>query len=159
MSRFRFIQTEDNAELAKVIRAVLTEVGANKEGFAFADPYLDNLYQYYDNQKGWYKVVLNDKGRIVGGAGMGELTGEKEVLELQKMYFLPEARGKGLAATLLQDLLNEARSKGYKGCYIETVTHLKHAIKLYKQHGFVVIANPMGNTGHFGCNVFLYKTL
>jgi putative acetyltransferase len=35
-----------------------------------------------------------------------------------------------------------------------------HAAKaLYKKNGFVNLESPMGNTGHYSCNVWMLKQL
>lgn len=155
----RKIKKSDNKELAKMLRIVLTEVGANSDGFAFADPQLDHMFEYYENQKGNYYIVVNEEGKIIGAAGIGELAGEPKMVELQKMYFLPEARGKGLAQQVLDLLLKEAKELGYTACYLETITSLKAAIKLYERNQFKHVSHACGNTGHFGCNVYMVKQL
>lgn len=155
----RKIKKSDNKALATMLRAVLTEVGANSDGFAFADPQLDHMFEFYEKQKGSYYVVENELGKIIGAAGIGELSGEPNMIELQKMYFLPEARGIGLAQQLMSILIAEAKKMGFTACYIETIDSLKAAIKLYERNGFKHVPNACGNTGHFGCNVYMVKQL
>lgn len=155
----RKIKKSDNKALATMLRTVLTEVGANSDGFAFADPQLDHMFEYYEKQKGSYYVVENELGKIIGAAGIGELLGEPNMIELQKMYFLPEARGIGLAQQLMSILIAEAKKMGFTACYIETIDSLKAAIKLYERNGFKHVPNACGNTGHFGCNVYMVKQL
>lgn len=157
--KIRPIKKSDNAELAKVLRTVLREIGADSDGFAYADPQLDQMFEYYEPQKGDYYVLENTEGIIVGGAGFDELSGEEEIVELQKMYFLPEARGKGFASEMLKLILNEAKHRGFKKCYLETLDSLQPALKRYEAFGFEYIDKSCGNTGHFGCNVYMIKTL
>lgn len=38
------IESSDNVEMAKIVRAGLTEYGANRPGFAWQDPQLNSLY-------------------------------------------------------------------------------------------------------------------
>ena len=77
--------------------------------------------------------------------------------ELQKMYFLPEARGKGLGTKMMQVCLNRAREFGYEKVYIETMPYMKAAQKLYQKSGFEYIDAPMGDTGHGACQVWMLE--
>jgi putative acetyltransferase len=75
------------------------------------------------------------------------------------MYFLPEARGKGLGAKMIEKCLTKAKSFGFEQCYLETMPYMKAAQKLYKKNGFSDIEGPIGNTGHYSCNVWMIKKL
>jgi putative acetyltransferase len=78
--------------------------------------------------------------------------GPADVCELQKMYFLPGARGRGLGERMIQACLAEARRLGYRTCYLETLSGMDAAQKLYARMGFRPICGPMGSTGHHGCD-------
>lgn len=90
----------DNPAIARVIRQVSAEYGLTADkGYTVADPNLDELYQVY-SQPGHAYWVVEYEGEVVGGGGIAPLTGsESDICELQKMYFLPAIRGKGLAKT------------------------------------------------------------
>lgn len=151
----REIQQEDNAEVARVVREVLVEMGVPKVGTAYADKALDIMYETYDVPKATYFVV-EDKGKIIGCCGVAQLENYKgNVCELQKMYFLDAARGRGLGAKMMQICLDQARGYGFEKCYLETMPYMKAAQKLYKKTGFEYIDAPMGNTGHFSCPVWM----
>ncbi len=97
----REIKPEDNEQIAKVIRSVLVEFGVPKVGTAYADKSLDIMASTYNKDKAAY-YVIDKGGKIIGGAGVAQLDNyEGNVCELQKMYFLPEARGIGLGSTCL----------------------------------------------------------
>ena len=74
--------------------------------------------------------------------------------ELRKMYFLPELRGRGAGDALMQRCLDAARTLGYRQCYLETLTGMDAAQKLYGRHGFKPVCSAMGRTGHFSCDRF-----
>lgn len=57
---------------------------------------------------------------------------------MQKMYFLPAIRGKGLAKKLALMAMEQAREMGFKRCYLETTAFLKEAIALYEHLGFSI---------------------
>ena len=155
----RPIEISDNAAIAKVIRAVLIELEVPKVGTAYADPQLDCMYETYTQAKSLYFVVENN-GKIIGGAGIGPLENElASVCELQKMYFLPEARGSGIGGQMMQKCLQAAREFGYLRCYLETMPNMKDAQKLYTKTGFDYLRAPFGNTGHTSCPVWMIKVL
>lgn len=98
--RLRKLTVADNPAIAHVIRQVSAEYGLTADkGYTVADPNLDELYQVY-SQPGHAYWVVEYEGEVVGGGGIAPLTGsESDICELQKMYFLPAIRGKGLAKT------------------------------------------------------------
>jgi putative acetyltransferase len=96
---------------------------------------------------------------ILGGAGIAPLPGEPDTCELVKMYFRPEARGLGLGKRLLQLCLETAKELGYSQIYLETIEQMHAARGLYEHLGFSRIDHPMGNTGHFSCDVFYLKPI
>jgi putative acetyltransferase len=155
----REIQKKDNVEIAAIVRNVLMEMGAPKVGTAYADPYLDSLFEVYAVPKAIYFVVENN-GKIIGGAGVKQLDNSDEnICELQKMYFLPEARGLGLGKKLIDICIEKATEFGFEACYIETMTYMEAAQKLYRKVGFHYLDKPMGNTGHSSCPVWMLKKL
>jgi putative acetyltransferase len=155
----RKIQQKDNPEIARVIRSVLIEHEVPKVGTAYADPELDFLFETYNKAKAVYFIVENDT-KIIGGAGISQLANEDATIcELQKMYFLNEARGLGLGKKMMQQCLNAAKSFGFEKCYLETMPNMLAAQKLYKASGFDYICAPMGNTGHVSCPVWMIKNL
>lgn len=151
----RKIQQKDNQAVGNLVQTVLMEMGAPKIGTAYADPFLFSLFEVYQEPKSVYYVIENDN-KIIGAAGIGPL--ENDICELQKMYFLPEARGLGLGSKLMEIILADAKSFGYSGCYLETMPYMTDAQKLYKKVGFTNIAAPMGNTGHTSCPVWMLKS-
>ncbi|MGL4723290.1 MAG: GNAT family N-acetyltransferase [Scandinavium sp.] len=156
----RRIAEKDNPAVARVIRQVSAEYGLTADkGYTVADPNLDELYQLY-SQPGHAYWVLEEEGRVVGGGGVAPLQcSETDICELQKMYFLPSARGKGMAKKLALMAMDHAREQGFKRCYLETTAFLKEAIALYEHLGFEHIDGPLGCTGHVDCEVRMLKVL
>jgi putative acetyltransferase len=155
----REIAPEDNTEVAMVIRKVLIDLGVPKVGTAYADKALYHMFENYDVPKATY-FVIEDKARIIGCAGVAQLDNyEGNVCELQKMYFLEEARGRGLGTKMMQICLDRAMQFGYEKCYLETMPYMEAAQKLYLKSGFEYIDKPLGDTGHFSCPVWMLKLL
>ena len=140
--------------MASIIRTVMPEFGATGCGFAISDPEVDWMSRAYAAPRSAYFVVERDGG-AVGGGGVAPLDGGPEdTCELRKMYFLPEARGLGAGAAIMAHCLDAARGFGFARCYLETLTGMDAAMKLYARSGFRRIDAPMGATGHGGCNTF-----
>jgi putative acetyltransferase len=155
----REIQQKDNASIAKVIRDIFHELEAPKVGTAYADPILDTLYEVYQSSRSVYYVVELD-GKVLGGCGVAPLeNAEVSVCELQKMYFAPEIRGTGFAEKIIEKCLECAKNQGFELCYLETLSFMTAAQKLYKRMGFEHIEGPMGNTGHNSCEVWMTKKI
>lgn len=151
--KLRPIQPKDDAAVAGVIRTVMPEFGASGPGFAIHDPEVNGMSAAYARPGRAYFVVEDASGRVLGGAGIAPLDGgEPGVCELRKMYFLREARGRGVGEKLLRHCLEFARAAGYQLCYLETLKGMDQAQKLYRKVGFEPLCGPMGSTGHFGCD-------
>jgi putative acetyltransferase len=155
----RPIQKEDNPYIAKIIRSVLEDFGVPKVGTAYADAALDCMYETYQKDRAAYFVV-EENGTLIGGAGIAQLEHyDGNVCELQKMYYLPQARGRGIGTTMIKRCLVKAREFGYEQCYLETMPYMEAAQKLYAQNGFEYIDGPMGDTGHYSCPVHMLRKL
>ena len=155
----RSIQQKDNTEVAKIIRSVLLDLGVPKVGTAYEDTSLDCMFETYQNEKSHYFVV-EENGLLLGGGGIAPLENyDGNVCELQKMYFLPVARGRGLGIQMIDHCLQKATQLGYAHCYLETMSYMEANQKLYIQYGFTTLDGPMGDTGHHACGVHMLKEL
>ena len=155
----RPIQPSDNPIIAKIIRDTLKEFGANHPGTVYYDPTTDALYELFQKERSVYNIA-EINGKIVGGGGIYPTDGlPGDTCELVKMYLLPEARGTGLGSQLIALCLNQAKANGFKKVYLETMNELKAALKVYARMGFTYLDGPMGNSGHFGCPLWMIKEL
>ncbi|ADU67859.1 GNAT family N-acetyltransferase [Pantoea sp. At-9b] len=156
----RPITAADNPLIARVIRDVSAEFGLTADkGYTVSDPNLDRLFELYSEANSAYWIVEH-QGNVLGGGGVAPLAcSAPDICELQKMYFLPEARGFGLARDLALRAMEYARQQGFRRCYLETTASLTRAIKLYESLGFTLIDTAMGCTGHVDCEVRMLRTL
>ena len=155
----REIKPEDNEQVKSVVQSVLVEMGVPKVGTAYEDASLNDMHAEYDEDRKEYFVV-DDHGKIIGGAGIAPLANfEGSICELQKMYFLPEVRGKGVGAEMMKKCLEFAKAQGYEKCYIETMPYMEQAQKLYARSGFERLDRPLGDTGHYNCSVWMIRDL
>jgi putative acetyltransferase len=158
-SVLREIEKRDNAQMAAIIRSVLTEHGCTGPGFAIHDPEVDIMYETYQLSRSKF-FVIEHEGVVAGGGGVAPLKGgDADVCELQKYYLLPEYRGLGYGKQLLDVSLQAAKDFGFKRCYLETLPFMKTAAALYERAGFTLIDGPMGSTGHHGCDRWYIKEL
>lgn len=156
----RKIRKADNEPLAAIIRKTLEEFGAAKPGTVYYDPTTDALFELFNNTPGSVYFVAENDGKLVGGGGIFPSPGlPADTCELVKMYLLPEVRGLGLGKQIIEACLSFAKETGYKNIYIETMPELKQAMKTYEKFGFEYLDKPLGNTGHFGCELWMLKKL
>jgi putative acetyltransferase len=161
--RIRPIEARDDAAIAAIIRTVMPEFGASGCGFAINDPEVDWMHRAYAEPRSAYFVVECERDggwTVLGGGGVAPLEGgDGDTCELRKMYFLPEARGLGAGTALMDRCLAAARDFGFRRCYLETLTGMDAAMRLYERSGFRRIEAAMGATGHGGCNTFYLREI
>lgn len=66
---------------------------------------------------------------------------EPGVVEIKRMFVLPEHRGKGVAAAVLAELEHWAEEEGNNSCVLETGKKQPEAIRLYQKSGYTVTHN------------------
>jgi len=156
---FRLIEEKDNKKIAELIRNVFREFKIDKQGTVFYDPTTDNLFELFRTPGSEYWIAEED-GIIVGGCGVFATPGlPVGCAELVKFYLSADNRGKGTGWRLMEKTFESARRLGYKKLYLESLPELKRAISLYEKAGFKFISGPMGNSGHFGCDIWMLKDL
>ncbi|MDN6233871.1 MAG: hypothetical protein L0J14_01930, partial [Bifidobacterium crudilactis] len=67
--RIRTIRAQDDAVMRRIIRESLAAFGLDVPGTAYFDPQLNSLSAFYASPGSEYFVVIDDSGRVVGGAG------------------------------------------------------------------------------------------
>lgn len=159
MITIEHIQPGDNAEIAKLIREVLTEFGANKPGTVFTDPTTDNLFELFREKQAPY-FIARENGIIVGGCGIYPTNGLPEgCIELVKLYVAKSHRSVGLGKQLMKKSIEAAISEGFREIYLETLPELHIAVGLYEHLGFEYLDHPYGDSGHFACDLWMRKLI
>jgi putative acetyltransferase len=155
----RKIRKEDNPSIAQTIRTVLTEFGVNKPGTVFTDPTTDALFELFQKENSVYLIAEAD-GQIIGGCGIYPTEGlEKGCAELVKLYLHKDYRNRGIGKELMQRSIESVKELGYTQLYLETLPELHNAIELYRKMGFTKIDHPLGNSGHFACDLWMVLEL
>jgi putative acetyltransferase len=157
--QIRLIEPRDDEAVASIVRRVAVELGATGCGSSSEDPEVDGMSAAYSGPGAMFFVVEMDD-QVAGCGGFGPLSGGPPgTCELRKMYFLPHLRGKGAGRDLLETCIAAAREAGYDYCYLETRESMKIAKILYSHHGFELLPERLGDTGHFACGTFMGRKL
>jgi len=155
----RNIELKDNEAIAKVIRAALTEFGANKPGTVYYDNTTDHLFELFQTNGSIYFIAEMD-GEVLGGCGIFPTEGlPAATCELVKLYLNKSARGTGLGKQLLLQSMQWAKQNGYLQVYLESMPELSKAVSIYEKVGFEKLKNALGNSGHDGCDIWMLKKL
>jgi putative acetyltransferase len=158
--QIRPIEQKDNLDIAKVIRGALEEFGANKPGTVYFDPTTDALFELFNNTPGSYYYIATIDNNVVGGAGIFPTENlPNGTCELVKLYLHKDARGTGLGKQLLNTAMQWAKENGYTQVYLESMPELSKAVTIYENVGFKRIHQPLGNSGHCGCDIWMIKDL
>jgi putative acetyltransferase len=156
---FRNIEERDNAEIAGLIRQVFREFGIARPGTVYFDPTTDDLYALFQKPRSIYWIAEAD-GKIIGGCGIYPTENLPEGCgELVKFYLDATYRGKGIGRQLMDKSIESARGMGFSQLYLESLPELSRAITLYERSGFRIIDHKMGDSGHFGCDIWMLKDL
>lgn len=156
---YRHLRKKDNRKIAELIRSVFREFGIDRPGTVYFDPTTDDLFTLFKKPGSKYWIAEEDS-KIIGGCGIYPTPGLPEgCAELVKLYLDPSRRGRGIGWELMSKSLRSARRMGYTQVYLESMPELSKAISLYRKAGFEFIPGPLGNSGHFGCEIWMIRHL
>ena len=133
----------------------LQRTDSNNPDFRELVKHLDaELAQWYGAEQSFYaqfnrvdtikQVVVAYEGATAVSCGAIRLVSEG-VMEVKRMYTLPEMRGKGIAGKLLAELERWATELGCRQCILETGKKQPEAIRLYEKSGY----GPIPNYGQY----------
>ncbi|MBI1937060.1 MAG: GNAT family N-acetyltransferase [Ignavibacteriales bacterium] len=86
-----------------------------------------------------YVVVAYENDKAVSCGAIKEYA--SSIMEVKRMYTLPESRGNGIASKVLIELEKWALELSYEKCILETGKKQPEAIALYKKNGYKIIPN------------------
>jgi putative acetyltransferase len=155
----RQVRKADNSALAKVIREVFLEHDAPRIGTVYSDPTTDNLFELFRTPKSilW---VAESNSIILGCCGIYPTEGlAEDYAELVKFYLSQKARGKGTGKKLMERCVSSAKEFGYKKLYLESLSQFSKAVSIYEKQGFRKLSQPLGNSRHSTCNIWMTKEL
>lgn len=79
--------------------------------------------------------LIRADGRLAGMGGLRCLS--PGAAEIKRIYVRPEFRGMKLGQQMLERLLSDATSFGYRAVYLDTGLFMKSAHRLYEDYGFL----------------------
>lgn len=157
--RITEINAQQDSAICEIIKQVGVEHGAVGDGFGPSDAEVLCMSEHYQGKNGCLYLVATVNGVVVGGAGISAFNDSDQICELRKLFLLPQSRGLGIGRALAEKCLSYAKSKGYKDCYLDTLSTMRPAISLYEKLGFIHLSQPLDGTIHGGCDVWMIKSL
>jgi drug/metabolite transporter (DMT)-like permease/GNAT superfamily N-acetyltransferase len=115
-----------------------------EERFAGREPCrVETVAEEYVEPGGTFLVVYED-GEPIACGGVRALPDRSA--EVKRMYVVPDARGRGVGAQLLERLEDAARRLGYQRLRLDTGAQLDEAKALYRAAGYYEIDDYNGNS-------------
>lgn len=131
---FTFLRTDStNADFIYLVEE-LTAYFAVIDG---EDHAFYNQFNKIGNLK--HVIVVYESSKAVGCGAIREFS--DDVMEVKRMYVLPECRGKGVASKILVELERWTKELGHNICILETHKKQADAVALYTKAGYKVIPN------------------
>ena len=90
-------------------------------------------------------LIARDGAQAAGAVGYRMV--EPGVAEMKRLYVRPAFRSSGLGRELANELIEDARARGYRTMLLDTLASMSSARSLYRDLGFVAVApyydNPL----------------
>jgi ribosomal protein S18 acetylase RimI-like enzyme len=126
-----------------VVRELITEY-ANALGVDLSFQDLDHELATLDE---FYELILIAEP-AAGCVALRRI--DDSICEMKRLYVRPAFRGHNLGRRLAEQIIDDARQRGYKRMRLDTLPTMLAAIPLYQALGFVEIApyrfNPIAGT-------------
>ena len=98
------------------------------------------FYDQFNKLHDIHFVLLAKKdGKAVGCGAIKAFNAS--MMEVKRMYVLPEERGQRIAAAILEELEKWAKEQGHSSCILETGINQPEAIRLYERCGYERMEN------------------
>lgn len=155
----RKIEKKDNQEVASLIRKIFVEFKIDKPGTVYTDPTTDALFELFEKDKSVFWLA-EEEGKLLGCCGIYPTDGLQDgCVELVKFYVAAEARKKGVGKLLMEKSIQSAQHFGYNEMYLESFPELSNAVSIYEKVGFKRLSEPLGNSGHYACTLWMLLVL
>ena len=117
-----------------------------KQGvFEFTDTCFEELgkkfepsgrHSFYNDIDNTFEIFycLTDNDKVIGTVALKKL--DDYTVELKALYLDRAYRGKGLGKKLINKAIDDARFRGYKSIFLDSMSQYKDALSLYEKAGF-----------------------
>lgn len=123
---------EDQEAFLSFFREVFSEMGFVFDPDA-KDADVMSIPEKYQVGPGLFWLAMAN-GKIVGSVALREL--RDGLLELKRYYVLPDHRGRGLGARLLDSAICHARTAGCTSIHLDTTSRCDVALAVFTSRGF-----------------------
>jgi len=146
MTRIIQAQTREHYQkVRKLFQQYADSLGVDLEFQGFSQE-LANLPGDYAPPQGCILMAVSAR-EFVGCVALRPL--EDRICEMKRLYVLPDFRRRKIGWTLAQDIIDEARTRGYARMRLDTIESMTEAKQLYRSLGFRPIKpyryNPLDN--------------
>jgi putative acetyltransferase len=131
--KIRPANNSDCKNVQNLVFSVLREYGLQPD-LQGTDQDIADLEKHYINRGGTFDLIEDANGNLLGTVGLYPMN--ETTVELRKMYFSKDLRGKGFGKQTLSRIIEKAKELGFQKIYLETASPLVEAIHLYKKFGF-----------------------
>jgi ribosomal protein S18 acetylase RimI-like enzyme len=136
MNRFHIgsvTRTQDLDTIVELFReyAASLPVDLSYQNF---DQEVRDVLAKYGPPRGALLLARAADGTAAGCVALRPLAADR--CEMKRLYVAPAARGTGLGRALVEAIIGEARSRGYRELFLDTLPTMNTAIGLYRQLGF-----------------------
>jgi GNAT superfamily N-acetyltransferase len=97
---------------------------------------LADIAAAYAPPDGIFLIAL-DQGRVIGTGGVLHISDTD--CELKRLYVRAQNRRQGVASTLMGELLDFIRQRGYRRILLEIGPEMQDTIKAYARYGFAPV--------------------
>ena len=129
-----FIRTDsdnqDFIDLVKLLDAELAVLDGDEHAF---------YAQLNKTDKIKHVIVAYENDKPISCGAIREYS--PAIMEVKRMYTIPESRGKGIATKVLNEIEKWASELAYQKCILETGKRQPDAIWLYQKNGYRAILN------------------
>jgi len=134
---------DDRATVEALFREYVASL-AEDISFQRVDDELAGLPGKYA-RPGGVVLIARDGGQAAAAVAYRMV--EPGVCEMKRLYVRPVFRGSGLGRELANELIEDARTQGYRTMLLDTLASMQSARALYRDLGFVPVApyydNPL----------------
>jgi GNAT superfamily N-acetyltransferase len=123
---------EDLDDVRAMLREYVTWLGLDL-GYQDFSREFDGLPGAYGPPSGAL-LIAREEGRTMGMVALRRL--DESRCEMKRLYVRPDARGSGLGKRLIDRIVDEARQRGYREMYLDTLPVMSGAQRLYQREGF-----------------------